>query len=224
MSFNSAPSDGWTTVEFPTSRHTKSRSPEYNDDNESSAQVANRSSSSYNADLASENAQGDNVARTLEMAYRVKSHGCSTETASSDQTFFADEVIYSQEAVAAAPPPTASQSLPKGPSLTAFNLGKCSQPMAPPYGGNISSWIAGAGYISRHVGPEVSENPPTTKPPKSKQSVSSSGGSDWAYVPSSPEQASLIVGSGGWCEEPDGRHPRRVSTLDLLDDPVPLAD
>ncbi|KAK3398043.1 hypothetical protein B0T20DRAFT_238973 [Sordaria brevicollis] len=224
MSSHSTPSDSWTTVDFPTSRHTKSRSPEYNDDNESSAQVANISSSNYNADMASEYAEDENAVGTLEMPIRVKSHGCSTEAASSDQTFFGDDVVYSQEAVTAAPPLTASQSLPKGPSLTASVLGRHSQELAQPYVGNIPSWIEGAGFVGRLARPVISEDAPTTKPPKTKHSASSSGGSDWAYVLSSPEQARLIAGSGGWCEEPDGGHPRRVSTLDLLDDNVPHAD
>lgn len=224
MGSKSAPSDSWTTIEFHTSRHTKDRTPEYNDDNESSAQVASISSSSYNGALASEIAQGDLITGTHEIPYRARSHGCSTETASSDQTFFADEVMNRQETVATAPPLTASQSLPKGPSLTASVLGRYSEVMAQPYVGNIPSWIEGAGFVGRLARPVVSENPPTTKPPKSKQSISSSVGSDWAYVPSSPEQASLIAGSGGWCGEPDGRHPRRVSTLDLLEDPMPLSD
>ncbi|EGZ77311.1 hypothetical protein NEUTE2DRAFT_142774 [Neurospora tetrasperma FGSC 2509] len=218
----SAASDSWTSIKLHTSRHTKDRSPEYNDDDKSSAQVASISSSSYSGDLASDIAQCDLVTGARKMPYRARSHGCSTETASSDQTFFADEVMDRQETVATAPPLTTSQSLPKGPSLTASVLGQYSEVTAQPYVGNIPSWIEGAGFVGQLARPVVSENPPTTKPPKSKQSISSSVGSDWAYVPSSPEQASLIAGSGGWCGEPDGRHLRRVSTLDLFEDPMPL--
>ncbi|KAK3498454.1 hypothetical protein B0T13DRAFT_264017 [Neurospora crassa] len=222
LSSQSAASDSWTSIKLHTSRHTKDSSPEYNDDDRSSAQVASISSSSYSGDLASDIAQCDLVTSAREMPYRARSHGCSTETASSDQTFFADEVMDRQETVATAPPLTTSQSLPKGPSLTASVLGKYSEVTAQPYVGNIPSWIEGAGFVGRLARPVVSENPPSTKPPKSKQSISSSVGSDWAYVPSSPEQASLIAGSGGWCGEPDGRHLPRVSTLDLFEDPMPL--
>lgn len=224
MSSESTASDGWTPIEFHASRHTEDREPEYNDDNEPSAQVVIIASSSYNVDLTSENAQCGNVAGTFEIPYRVRSHGCSTETASSDQTFFADEVVNHQETLATAPPLTASQSLLKGPSLTASVLGRYSEVVAQPYVGNIPSWIEGAGFVGRFAGPVVSENPPITRPPKSMYSISSNDGSDFAYVPSPQEQANLVAGSGGWCGEPDGKHPRRVSTFDLLEDLMPLSD
>ncbi|KAK3953139.1 hypothetical protein QBC32DRAFT_125632 [Pseudoneurospora amorphoporcata] len=221
MSSESTTSDGWTPIEFHSSRHTKDRTPEYNDDNEPSAQDVIVSSSSYDADLTSENAQGDNAAGTFEIPYRGRSHGCSMETASSDQTFFADGVMNHQETLATAPPLTASQSLPKGPPLTASVLRRYSEVMAQPYIGNIPSWIEGDGFVGLFAGPEVSEYPPTTKPPKSKHSISSNDGSDFAYVSSPQEQANLIAGCGGWCGESDGRD--GVSTFDLLEDLVLLS-
>ncbi|KAK1781906.1 hypothetical protein QBC45DRAFT_29709 [Copromyces sp. CBS 386.78] len=221
MSSESTTSDGWTPIEFHASRHTKDRTPEYNNDNEPSAQDVIISSSSYDADLTSENAQGDNVAGTFKIPYRGRSHGCSMETASSDQTFFADGVMNHQETLATAPPLTASQSLPKGPPLTASVLRRYSEVMAQPYIGNIPCWIEGDGFVGRFAGPEVSENPPTTKPPKSKHSISSNDGSDFAYVSSPQEQKNFIAGCGGWCGESDGRD--GVSTFDLLEDLVLLS-
>lgn len=217
----SAASDGWTMVER---RHTESRSPEYNDANESSPQVASMSSPSYNGDLASENAQGDNVAGTFELPHRGRSHGCSTETASSDQTFFVDKVTNHQEAVAVGPPLTASQSLPKGPALTERALRELREVMGQSYAGNMEGWIDGTPFVGPRPRPSVSENPPTTKPPKSKHSICSNDGSEFAYLSSSLELANVLVGSGGWCGEPDGKQPRRVSTFDLLEDPMPSSD
>lgn len=218
MSSESAPSDGWTKVEFPTSRHTKFRSPEYNDDNESSAQFANISSN-YNNDLASENTQGDNVAGTFEILYRVKSHGCSTETASSDQTFFAEEALKQEGNVTTVLPVIADHSLPKGLSLTESILRKHRETMAQTYAGNMNSWIEGTPFVGPLAMPEVSGNAPTTKPPKSKHSIPSSNASDWVdAAPSSPE----LVGCGGRFDEVDGRH-RRYSTL-VLEDPMPPSE
>ncbi|KAJ4421124.1 hypothetical protein N0V85_000347 [Neurospora sp. IMI 360204] len=219
MGSESAPSESWTTIEFHTSRHTKFRSPEYNDDNESSAQVASISSASYNTDLASENTQGDNVTGTLEIPYRGRSHGYSTETASSDQTFFAEEALKQEGTVATVPPVTANHSLPKGLSLTESVLKRHREAMAQSYAGNMNSWVDGTPFVGPLAIPEVSGNPSTTKPPKSKHSISSSIASDWVdATPSSPE----LVGCGGRFDELDGRH-RRYSTL-VLEGPMPHSD
>ncbi|KAK4151486.1 hypothetical protein C8A00DRAFT_35890 [Chaetomidium leptoderma] len=208
-------SDGWDVVkEFGTSSHTRSRSPQRNDDNMSSSQVANAlAESGIDGDSGNNNNNDNNI-----MPYPTNTHippsngeSASTETAGTNDTLMD---LNSNNTLLHGPMPT-PYTYPDttSPELTQYNVARHQREQDQRYTGSIPGWVDGAG-----MGDRLMIDPSTycqasmlssmysgaggrSMEGRSGSSVATAGEQDWQMVPRPTSADEGVFGFGAWTDD-----------------------
>jgi hypothetical protein len=207
---------GWVDVtgKFSTKGHTKSRTPQYNGDNESSVQVAGTSS----AEVAGMGTQFEDISvlhlddefdvPELESTTSTSVPSAITLTVVDDDSSINYTGIVGAATMAShagmAGASAATVVDPAVPGLTEAALDQHLRQLNQGFAGDISDWVAGAGLGERfhkHLAPSAHHS---TKPaPRSKNSIASSsisGDQDWQMVLPPTAAVDDIFAVGAWCD------------------------
>ena len=180
-----------------TKRHTKSRSPQYNEDNESSGQVGSVVSEEYVlvAALPAEEYNHGPAARSAAATFRPRSNGSSsTETGTSDTLGANDDNNAPARMTAMVSIHPGAGSI----TLTEHNLQESQREDSHRYIGSIPLWVEHAGgslakYMVPSPDPSLCVHP--TDP-----STTSSVGRDWQLLPTPSPLDNEVMGAGAWCD------------------------
>ncbi|KAK3942712.1 hypothetical protein QBC46DRAFT_255578 [Diplogelasinospora grovesii] len=195
--------DGWVNVtgKFSTKGHTKSRTPQYNGDNESSVQVAGTSS----AEVAGMGTQFENISVLhLDDEFDVPELESTTSTSVPSAitlTVVDDDSSVNYTGIVGAATMASHAGMA---GLTEAALDQHLRQLNQGFAGDISDWVAGAGLgerFHRHLAPSV---PHSMRPaPRSKTSLASSsisGDPDWQMVLPPTTAVDDIFAVGAWCD------------------------
>ncbi|KAK0617912.1 hypothetical protein B0T17DRAFT_618565 [Bombardia bombarda] len=208
--------DGWVMVNemFATKGHTRSRTPQYNGDNESCVQVA-AGASAENALTDNEGDFGSGHIVDDDRSYtphKPESNGSSTETGSG-ATLTVDNVTGQvRTAMATSIYPATT------PNLTLHTLEKHQRELEQGYSSHVAGWVAGAGIgglLTRHL---TSSTQLSIMVRTSQRSIASSTKQD--RLSDSPPSAGVedIVAAGSWCDPSIDPVVRASPFLDLNDE------
>ncbi|GAB1310361.1 hypothetical protein MFIFM68171_00571 [Madurella fahalii] len=196
----SSQSDGWIDVgtEFAAGRHTRSRSPQLNNDNISSVQLANAHSNKA-AVAQTEQSMGYNAnsLSTATALHQAESNGSSTETGGTDNTMTDIHATSSPSLLGVrAICPTAA--------LTKSNMEQHQRELAQFRTDSVSGWVHGAGIgdrLTRGLAPSAPRSMMANSMPSMGSTVASQ---DWQHVqlvqpPMHTDDQ--VTDAGAWCDD-----------------------
>ncbi|KAK3695092.1 hypothetical protein B0T22DRAFT_93156 [Podospora appendiculata] len=185
--------DRWVIVDnqFTAEGHTKSRSPQYNGDNESSAQVASASSDDKHFLAMFEDHESFGLVDRSTTDHSPNSNGSSTVTGTSGDTLGGATGGGSSKAVTTSIHPKLTQS-----SLQQLQ----DEERAKYPAGGVADWAACAGTcrLNKHLAPSTRHSLVVRSKASSTSHASSQ---DWLHPPPPSSAIEAIVAAGAWCED-----------------------